>query len=149
MTVPVTTVGIVRMKRVVVMVVVMVMLLMMKMTCHCTHIYATLPADTPMIDEEEIIIQIQQGLPDHIRAILNDHCTEFQTPPFSSLMAELIISEAIDFKGDRLIDIRDLKGLEGKAAADESKWVTNFIVDAYLQLVKAESAQKGVKVEIF
>ena len=113
----------------------------------CT--YATLPADTPMTDEEEIIIQIQQGLPGHIRAILNDHCTEFQIPPFSSLMAELIISEAIDFKGDPLIDIRDLKGLEGKAAADKSKWVTNFIVDAYLQLVKAGSAQKGVKVEIF
>jgi len=113
----------------------------------CT--YATLPADTPMTDEEEIIIQIQQGLPDHIRAILNDHCTEFQIPPFSSLMAGLIISEAIDFKGDPLIDIRDLKELEGKAVEDESKWVTNFIVDAYLQLVKAESAQKGVKVEIF
>ena len=29
------------------------------------------------------------------------------------------------------------------------KWITNFIVDAYLQLVKSESAQKGVKVEIF
>ena len=84
----------------------------------CT--YATVPADTPMTDEEEIIIQIQQGLPDHIRAILNDQCTEFQIPPFSSLMAELIISKAIDFKGDPLIDIRDLKDLEGKAAEDES-----------------------------
>lgn len=64
-------------------------------------------------------------------------------------MVELIISKVIDFKGDFLIDIRDLKDFEGKVVEDELKWIINFIVDVYLQLVKFESVQKGVKVEIF
>lgn len=47
-------------------------------------------------------------------------------------MVELIISKVIDFKGDFLIDIRDLKDFEGKVVEDELKKIINFIVDVYL-----------------
>ena len=115
----------------------------------CTGTYATSPAETTMTDEEDNNIQIQLGLPHNIRALLNNHCTEFQVPPYSSLLAELIVSKGIDFEGDPLIDTSDLERLDGKATEDEAKWITNFIVDSYLKLVKTASAQKGLCIEVF
>ena len=102
-----------------------------------------------MTDEEESNIQIQFGLPHNIRAIFNDQCTEFQVPPYSSLLSELIVSKGIEFEGDPLIDASDLKGLEGKATDEEAKWISNFIVDSYLPLVKSASVQNGHSTEVF
>ena len=99
--------------------------------------------------KEESNIQIQLGLPHNIRALVNNQCTEFQVPPYSDPLAELIVSKSIDFEGDPLINARDLQELEGKATNDEAKWITNFIVDSYLQLVKTTSAEKGLCIEVF
>ena len=54
----------------------------------CTH--APSPAETTTTNEEESNIQIQVGLPHNIRALVNNQCTEFQVPPYSSLLAELV-----------------------------------------------------------
>lgn len=82
-------------------------------------------------------------MPHNIRALVNNQCTEFQVPPYSGQLAELIVSKSIDFEGDPLINARDLQELEGKATNDEAKWITNFIVDSYLQLVKTTSAERA------
>ena len=114
----------------------------------CTH--APSPAETTTTYEEESNIQIQLGLPHNIRALLTNQCTEFQVPPYSSLLAQLIVSKNIDFEGDPLIIIAsDLQELKGKATNDEAKWITNFIVDSYLQLVKTTSAEKGLCIGVF
>ena len=39
--------------------------------------------------------------------------------------------------------------MEGKATINEAKWITYFIVDSYLQLVKTTSAEKGLYIEVF
>ena len=74
----------------------------------CTH--APSPAQTTTTDEEESNIQIQLGLPHNVRAHVNN---QFQVPPYSSLLAELIVSKSIDFEGDPLINASDLQELEG------------------------------------
>ena len=74
----------------------------------CTH--APSPAETTTTDEEESNIQIQLGLPHNVRALVNN---QFQVPPYSSLLAELIVSKSIDFEGDPLINASDLQELEG------------------------------------
>ena len=68
----------------------------------CTH--APSPAETTTTDEEESNIQIQLGLPHNVRALVNN---QFQVPPYSSLLAELIVSKSIDFEGDPLINPSD------------------------------------------
>ena len=42
-----------------------------------------------------------------------------------------------------------MKGLEGKATDEEAKWISNFIVDSYLQLLKSASVQNGHSTEVF
>ena len=57
-------------------------------TILCIH--APSPAETTTTNEEESNIQIQLGLPHNIRALVNNQYTEFQVPPYSSLLTELV-----------------------------------------------------------
>lgn len=49
----------------------------------------------------------------------------------------------------QIIDANDLKELDRKAKGNDDWWITNFIADSYLQIVKTASAQKGLDVEVF
>ena len=37
------------------------------------------------------------------------------------------MGEGVDFKGDPLIDMSDLKELEGNLPQDDLKWLSNFV----------------------
>ena len=37
-----------------------------------------------------------------------------------------------------LISFSDLKELDGKGDTNEEKWIPNFMIDSYLQLIKSE-----------
>ena len=104
----------------------------------CTD--ASSPAATTVTDKKKTNIDIHLGLPHDIRALFNDHCPEFQVHSCSSLLAQLIVSGGVDFEGDSLINTNDLKELDGNAPGDEDNWISNFVVDSYLQLVKTASA---------
>lgn len=138
------------MKRVV-MIYVAAMILILSMMMGMTLLYVHMLHHQlrQLRHKEESNIQIQLGLPHNIRALVNNQCTEFQVPPYSGPLAELIVSKSIDFEGDPLINAHDLQELEGKATNDEAKWITNFIVDSYLQLVKTTTAEKGLCIEVF
>lgn len=102
-------------------------------TSLCAESEASSPAVTPLTGKKKSNIQIQLGLPHDIQVLLNDHCAELEVAPYSSLLAQLIVSGGIEFDGDPLINANDLKELDGKAPGDDGKWITNFIVDSYLQ----------------
>lgn len=89
-------------------------------------------------------IQIELGLPNHIKECLNKQCANFELHPCSSFLVRLVVGEGVDFEGDSLIDLNDLKELEGNLPQDESKWLSNFVIDSYLQMIKSEST--GVEV---
>lgn len=104
----------------------------------CT--YVSSPAITTLTDKQKTNIQICPGLPYDVTALLNNHCVEFQVPSCSSLLAQLILSGGVDFEGNPLIDTKDLKELEGNSPQDDDKWISNFVIDSYLQLIKTTAA---------
>ena len=53
------------------------------------------------------------------------------------------MGEGVHFEGNSLIDVNDLKELDG-SLPDDLKWISNFVINSYLQLVKSEST--GVEV---
>lgn len=93
--------------------------------------------------EENLYVKL--GLPSVIKAVLNE-CSTFQLPFFQKPLIECLAAGSIPFGGSSLISESDINGLIGNGQASEDKWVTNFIVDSYLQLLKKESQQ--LKVEI-
>ena len=64
-------------------------------------------------------IQIELGLPNHIKDCFKEQCDKFELHPCSSFLAQLIVDEGADFEGDPLININDLKQLEGNLPQDD------------------------------
>lgn len=83
-------------------------------------------------------------MPNHIKQCLNKECDEFELHPCGNFLVQLIMGEGVDFEGDSLIVMNDLKELEGNLPQDELKWLSNFVIDSYLKIVKSEST--GVEV---
>lgn len=52
------------------------------------------------------------------------------------------------FKGKTIIAPSDLCSLEGGHAAEENKYLTNFVIDSYLELPQAARTD-GVEVVVF
>jgi len=59
------------------------------------------------------------------------------------------MSRGVELGGYPLINLNDLIELNGNAACDEEKWISNFIIDAYLKLIKSESNEKNLCIEVF
>ena len=89
-------------------------------------------------------IQMELGLPKHIKECLNKECDEFELHPCGNFLVQLIMGKGVDFEGDSLIVMNDLKELEGNLPQDELKWISNFVIDSYLKIVTSEST--GVEV---
>lgn len=85
--------------------------------------------------EENLYVKL--GLPSVIKAVLNE-CSTFQLPFFQKPLIECLAAGSIPFGGSSLISESDINGLIGNGQASEDKWVTNFIVDSYLQQLKVE-----------
>ena len=83
-------------------------------------------------------ILIVLGLPSQIKDYRNKDCANFECHPCTSSLVHLIMGEGVDLEGDSLIDMSDLKVLEGNLPQDDLKWLLNFVIDSYLQIVKGE-----------
>lgn len=89
---------------------------------------------------------IQPGLPKEFVSVLNNICPNFSVLAHNSLLIEMIVNTGIAFGGNGLINGADLKALYGRGPSSESKWLSNFVIDAYLELVK--SSARGLKIEV-
>ena len=54
----------------------------------------------------------------------------------------------VKFKGSSMIDKQDLENLYGCKSREEDNYLTNFVVEAYFQLIQTASLSKGLNVEI-
>ena len=109
--------------------------------CTCTF------ADLCMQSTEELANDIHLGLPEEIRKCF-DNSSNVNLHPSSSSLAQLIVNGSIEFGGDTLISLSDLKELDGKGDTDEEKWIPNFVIDSYLHLIKSECSPGQCKAEV-
>ena len=90
---------------------------------------------------------IHSGLPKEFVSVLNNICPNFSVLAHNNLLIEMIVNGDIAFGGNSLINGADLKALYGRGhlSSSESKWLSNFVINGYLELVESES---GLKIEI-
>ena len=91
---------------------------------------------------------INFGLPPHVRHKL-DTCSilsSYNLPLHSSCLVDGILSGHIKFQGNGIIDDNDLKSLTGGHANSEENYLTNFVIDEYLTILKATCTAKKVSV---
>ena len=65
-----------------------------------------------------------------------------------STQVEAILNGVFPFDGDSLINHDDLKSLVGTANHVEDRWISIFVIDAYLKLLERKSSDKGIGVQI-
>ena len=71
----------------------------------------------------------------------------FSLPHHLHCQINAVLDGLITFGGGNLLTCDDLKDLIGNAKGSREKWVSNFVIDKYLKLVKSACAEKGAKVE--
>ena len=73
-----------------------------------------------------------------------DTCT---FPQYKEPLLNFLLDETVGFKGNNLIDKKDLQGLVGGNTQDEENYLSNFIIDEYLQALVTEASSQGLKAE--
>ena len=98
--------------------------------------------------EEQEKVYVQHGLPPEITSssMLKNSLLTFQLPPFLAPLIDSIASGRIAFGGSHLVGTDDLKSLYGHGKTSEENWLTNFVVDKYLELVKEASVTTQIEV---
>ena len=93
---------------------------------------------------------IQPGLPDRFKEVFSDVCSTFVIPEYNVAVIESIIAGDFAFNGNKLIcrdDLASLYAVEGASSRD--KWLSNFVIDSYLELVKsATQSATNLHVEV-
>ena len=90
---------------------------------------------------------VQSGLPNKFTSVFSDICSELVVQPYNNLLLEMIVNDELPFGGSPLITSEDLRGLYGISSSSQGRWLSNFIIDAYLGLLKA-TVNEGLKVEV-
>lgn len=92
-------------------------------------------------------ILIQPGLPDRFKEVFSDVCSAFVIPEYNLPFIESIVAGDTAFDGNLLISRDDLTSLHAVGGASRDKWLVNFVIDSYLELVKsATQTAKNLKV---
>ena len=102
-----------------------------------------MPKSIPPMSEKNNI-NIEVGLPDGILPLFNGSI-KFQLPHHLECYVSAILDGSIKFQGASLISNEDLKALHGVPLPKNPKenWLSNFVIDEYLCLLKSESAKNG------
>ena len=94
-------------------------------------------------------VHVQHGLPPDVLTSnsMFTNPSAFQLPCFLAPMSDCIATGRIVFGGSSsLINTNDLKSLHGHGKTSEDKWVSNFVIDRYLELLKQVSINVQMEV---
>lgn len=101
--------------------------------------------------QEQEQVHVQHGLPPdmHTSNSMFTNSSTFQLPCFLASMIDCIATGRIVFGGSSsLINTNDLKSLHGHGKTSEDKWVSNFVIDRYLELLKQASVSVQILMEV-
>lgn len=68
-------------------------------------------------------------------------------PYYMTAQVDAIVSGLITFCCSNLINENDMQGLIGNHQKAQKNWLSNFVIDDYLELVKLQCVDKGIKVQ--
>ena len=71
----------------------------------------------------------------------------FAFPLYKEPFVQFLLDDTARFKGNALIDKKDLQGFIGGNTTDEENYLSNFIIDEYFQLLVTEASAQGLQVE--
>lgn len=97
-------------------------------------------------------VNIEMGLPPHLTLKFENISQYFTLPMHTMYMVNGILDGKVKWKGKGIISPSDLDSLNGGYAKAEFNYLTNFVVDSYLELLKANRNMTDVTVfpwEIF
>lgn len=68
-------------------------------------------------------------------------------PNHKQPLLSCVLNGTVTFKGNSIIDDNDLQSLYGQKTQDEDNYLTNFVIEAYLQLISIKGMSQGTKAE--
>ena len=71
----------------------------------------------------------------------------FAFPLYKEPLVQFLLDDTARFKGNALIDEKDLEGLIGGNTTDEENYLSNFIIDEYFQLLATEACAQVLQAE--
>ena len=96
----------------------------------------------------EIKIAEVQGLPGELLSLLDKPVVPYPLSQHKSNEVQAILCNQLAFQGSQLIGIDDLQSL-GKIdlVVSQNRWLTNFVIDRYMMLIKPACEEKNVVVK--
>ena len=97
--------------------------------------------------QEQEQVHVQHGLPPdiHTSNSMFTNSSTFQLPCFLAPVIDCIATGRIIYGGSSSL-INDLKSLQGHGKTSEDKWLSNFVIDSYLELLKHASVDIQMEV---
>ena len=103
------------------------------------------PNDGDKESSSSITIKVDHGLPSYIPIKFESiQPSPYNVPLHTSCLVDGILSGHIKFQGNHIIDDHDLKSLIGGHKNSKENYLTNFVIDEYLSLLKATSRKVSV-----
>lgn len=68
-------------------------------------------------------------------------------PDHKQQLPSCVLNGTVTFKGNSIIYDNDLQSLCGQTTQDEDNYLTNFVIEAYLQLITIKGMSQGTKAE--
>ena len=68
-------------------------------------------------------------------------------PDHKQPLLSCVLNGTVIFKGNSVIDDNDRQSLYGQKTQDEDNYLSNFVIEAYLQLIASKGMSQGTKVE--
>ena len=96
-------------------------------------------------DEKSPYCKIVQGLPDELLSLFDKPVVPYSLPQYKSNEVQAILCGQLTFEGNQLQSIDDLQCLgNNDLVVSHDRWLTNFVIDEYMILIKSACQEKNV-----
>jgi len=93
------------------------------------------------------IIKVQHCLPQDVQ-LLFDVSKPFFLPYHLQYRANAIANGVLSFHGQSIINDTDLKALLGASSVERDNWLSNFVIDHYLEIMRNTYSKDDFKIKI-
>ena len=104
-------------------------------------------------DKKSPYCKIVQGLPDELLSLFDKPVVPYSLLQYKNNEVEAILCGQLAFEGSHLIGVDDLQCLGNNdlviLVVSDDRWLTNFVIDEYMMLIKSTCQEKSFVVKLF